>query len=157
MLLINFLSEEVLVWAAGRTSSDTHATHLTLTLRTCHASERPQTSSAREKGKQECLELTPSSSLHSSQPSTSARCKRRETSWRGKDKQLMLSQAAPYNLTTTTGRVLVKTDRHQSMHCPRGLPGSPRISLGHLQGHWPKQISTPSPLSRIKWEGGRNG
>lgn len=69
MLWINFLSEEVLVWAAGRTSSDTHPTHLTLTHRTCHASEKPQTSSAREKRKQECLEPTPSSSFHSSQPS----------------------------------------------------------------------------------------
>lgn len=69
MLLINFLSEEVLVWASRRTSLDTHSTNLTLTLRTYHPSEKPHTSSAREKEKQECLELTPNSSLHSPQSS----------------------------------------------------------------------------------------
>ena len=42
MLLINFLSEEVLVWASRRTSLDTHPTHLTLTLRTYHPSEKPR-------------------------------------------------------------------------------------------------------------------
>lgn len=70
MLLINFLSEEVLVWLSGWTSSDTHPMHLTLNIRTYHPNEKPHTSSARGKGIQECLELAPDSPLHSSpQPS----------------------------------------------------------------------------------------